>query len=272
MDKSIMDVQHAPARNSAEWVASLVVPGFAWNMLRNAEELLKTLAYWLATSLTPYIRYDFGERQFSFQRALMGLVVLKFAFDFASLRSMLSVLPGIQPLPYQLTINRWFLLSYIALALWHLLAIHLRNRRGIPHYSYSFGTSWLEFLIPLSGYRISDWVLYRFIEPGLCLLVAWMLPDSFMRQYLLAASFALLYYNNAVYNTMRQKYLDLVDGEIASHFYNRAREDNNALQRTPKAQMAGFTVMPVPHLNSSFFEGGAAPVQAEDRAEPEPAS
>ncbi len=245
-------VQPAKARNNAEYMAQFIMPAQGFNMLRNVEEILKVLLFWASGTIVPFIRYEFGERYFTVTRVLMGYLFIRIALGFATLRNMLAVIPGIGGLPYEVGINRWYLLSFVALSLWHLAMIRLRNHRGQEWYSQSPGISWLEPLIPWSGYRITEGVLYRFIEPGVCLFVAWfILPifmqgGSFTRNWLIFASAGLFMFNNAVMHSRRSRMLDLMDGEIESRYFIEMREGKHSGTPRPKAETAGYTVMPIP--------------------------
>lgn len=245
-------VQPAKARNNAEYMAQFIMPARGFNMLRNIEEILKVLLFWASGTIVPFIRYEFGERYFTVTRVLMGYLFIRIALGFVTLRNMLSVIPGIGSLPYEVGINRWYVLSFTALSIWHLAMIRLRNHRGREWYSQSPGISWLEWVIPWSGYRITEGALYRFIEPGVCFFVAWfILPifmqgGSFTRNWLMFASVGLFMFNNMNFNTRRNRMLDLMDGEIESRYFIQMREGKHGGAPRPKAETAGYTVMSIP--------------------------
>jgi hypothetical protein len=241
--------QVAPARNNAEMIAQFLIPHSQFNILRNLEEIVKVFLGWASVTLEVFVRRDFGERYFTIGRILIGYLFIRFVLALANYRQALAVLPMVEPPVHLHTINQWYVSSFVLLALVHLVRIFLRNLAGVPWYSRSFGVSWFDFLIPLSGYRISDWVLYRFIEPGICFAFAWfILPEgSFTRGWLIFASLGLFFHNNMAFNMTRSRYLDLVDGEIASRFYNETREAQRGV-RTSKYQTAGYTVVPVPRM------------------------
>lgn len=245
--------QPAPARNSAEVMAQYVVPTSAFNILRNLEQILRILMSWSSVTLDVFIRRDFGERYLDVGRVLLGLLTLRFFLGLANLQTALSWVPGIQPLASQRTINRWFMTCFVLLTLVHLLRIALRNHAGVPWHSHSFGVSWLDFLTMLPPVRIgdiqlriSDWMLYRFIEPGLCLFIAATLVPgpSFTRSWLIWCSIAMLIHNNLIFNAQRGRFLDLLDSQIESGHYNSVREE--ALGDASKYQTAGHMVMPMP--------------------------
>lgn len=239
----------APPRNNAEMIAQYLMPAQQFNILRNLEEVTKVFLSWSSVTLEVFVRRDFGERYFTIGRILIGYLFIRIVLAFANYRQALAFLPMVEPPLHLHTINQWFVTSFILLALVHLARIFLRNLSGVPWYSHSFGVSWFDFLIPLSGYRISDWMLYRFIEPGICFAFAWfILPeDSFTRGWMLFASLGLFFHNNMAFNMTRDRYLDLVDGEIASRFYNTARQAQRGANAS-KYQTAGYTVVPVPRM------------------------
>lgn len=247
------DPKPAPPRSEAEYIAQFVVPPAAFNMLRNLEEIVKVFLSWASVTLEVFVRRDFGERYLTVGRIITGYLFIQFFLGLANIRGLLVLLPQAEPPATQQTINRWYILSYVLLALVHLARIFLRNLAGIPWYSRAHGVSWFQFLIPLSGYRLSDWVLYRFIEPGICLAVAWfvlplLLPEgSFTRNWLIFASLGLFFHNNIVYNNTRNHYLDLVDSEIVSRFFHQARETNGA-RRQSAYETAGYSVVPIPRM------------------------
>lgn len=242
-----------PARNQGEWVAQAFVPHAGFNMLRNLEELAKIFLGWASVTLEVFIRRDFGERYLTVGRILTGYLFIQFWLGVTSFRDRFAAWANAGPSVETPTINGWYISCFAALALVHLARIFLRNRAGVPWYSHNPGVSWFDFLIPLSGYRLSDGMLYRLIEPGLCFAFAWfvmpvLMPGgSFTRNWLIFASIGLFLHSNLMYNSTREKYLDLIDGEIVSRYFNEIRQ----AQTTPRSsvyQTAGYRVMPVPQV------------------------
>jgi len=242
-----------PARNEEEQVAQTLMPATGFNMIRNLEEIAKVFLGWASVTLEVFIRQDFGERYLTVGRILTGYLFIQCCLWISEFRSAFVAWASAQPIAAPQTINRWYISCFAALALVHLGRIFFRNRAGVPWYSHNHGVSYLTFLIPLSGYRLSDWILYRFIEPGLCFAFAWyamplLLPDaSFTRNWLIFASIGLFLHNNLSYNATRNKYLDQVDSEIISRYFNEMREAEKN-PRTSVYQTAGYTVVPVPHI------------------------
>jgi hypothetical protein len=245
--------QVTPARNEGERVTQALMPSAGFNMVRNLEELAKIFLGWASVTLEVFIRRDFGERYLTVGRILTGYLFIRFWLGVVSLRNAFGVWAGTGPPASPPSINSWYVTCLVLLALVHLARIFFRNQAGVPWYSRGHGVSWFNFLIPLSGYRLSDWVLYRFIEPGICFAFAWFvmplfMPDgSFTRNWLIFASIGLFLHNNMAYNATRDRYLDLIDGEIVSRYFNESRQARKD-QRASVYQTAGYAVMPVPHI------------------------
>jgi hypothetical protein len=267
--------QHAPPRNSVEQMAAYMVPGSAFNMLRNLEVMLRILLSWSTVTLDVFVRREFGERYLTLSRVIIGLLTIRFFLMLANIQTAFDWLPGVRPLASERTINQWYLICFTLLALLHLARIWQRNHAGRPYHSYSFGLSWLDFLTALPPLRIgrfqfqvTDWMLYRFIEPGLCLTVAWyMLPGpSFTRSWLIWASLAMLVHNNAVYSSRRGRFLDMLDGHIESGYYNQMRSE--ALGESAAYKAVGYAVMPLPPLPESVHEVDMQATVAETMGRP----
>jgi len=236
-------------------MAKYVMPGGLYNFLLNLEQIVRIVMSWSTVTLEVFIRKDFGERYLSFGRIILGLLTIRFFLMLANLQTSLSWLPGVRPLASERAINQWFVACYLLLSLIHLVRIQQRNRAGVAWHSRSFGISSLSFLttlptLPLFGFRIriTDWMLYRFIEPFLCLLVVLcLMPEpSFTRNWFIWSSIAMLVHNNMVYNARRDRFLDLVDSHIEGGYYDELSSD----VRNPAAtyQATGYVAMPVPPL------------------------
>lgn len=250
---SQQQIQAAPPRNNVEVMAQYVMPAPAFNILRNLETIIRIVMSWSTITLEVFIRREFGERYLSFGRMILGWLTIRFFLSIANLRNTFSWVPGVSSLASEVTINRGFVTCYMLLCLVHLFRVWQRNRAGIPWHSHSFGVSWLEFLTTLPPLRIgginltiTDFILYRFIEPGLCFLVAWFLVPgpSFTRNWLIWSSLAMLVHNNMAYAMRRARFLDMLDSQIESGYYNSVREE--ALDHSSKYQTAGHAVMPMP--------------------------
>lgn len=94
--------------------------------------------------------------------------------------------------------------------------------------------------------RISDWMLYRFIEPAICFTAFYFLvPESFTWSWLLWASITMLIHNNMIYNSRRERFLDMVDGYIEGGYYNDLRSDAVG-QKSGTRQMGCMLELPLP--------------------------
>ncbi len=245
--------KHAPPRNSVQQMANYFMPASASNMLLNLAEILRIILSWSTVTLDVFVRREFGERALTLARVTIGLLTIQFFLMLANIQTAFAWVPGVNPLASARTINQWYLICFVLLAILHLVRIWQRNQAGIPYHSRSFGRSWLDFLTMLPPWRIgrfqfqiTDWMLYRFIEPGLCLIVAWYLVPgpSFTQNWLIWASLATLIHNNAVYTRLRDRFLDMLDGHIESGYYNQRRSE--ALDESAAYKAVGYAIMPLP--------------------------
>lgn len=253
MDRTPSNVEAAPARNNAETLARYVVPPTAFNFIRNVEQITRLLMSFSSITLDCFVRKEFGERHYTIVRVAMGWLMLQFFLMLANLQNAFSWVPGIQPLASERGINRGLVLCFLALSLVHIFRIWQRNHAGIVWHSHSWGISHLSFLMSLPAlrirdmeFRITDWALYRYLEPGLCLLISWYLipGPSFTRNWLIWCSLAMLIHNNQVFFARRTRFLDMLDSQIESGYYNTMREE--ATGASSKYQTAGHTAMPLP--------------------------
>lgn len=249
-----------------ENVASIFAPR-QFALFETLRYLLLTFLSWYTQTIKPFIRHSFGERGFTLLTMCLGYLTMGMFKSTYLLFSLLFSGGGQNVVAY-LAYNgglaslfrggaggflyHLYVWSFLALSIWHLWAIHKRNKAGIPWHSRSFGTSWLEKLpwhkiqtIPYVGAylpRIDDFALYRFIEPGFVFLLGdllWYL-DPLLGWWLMIASVALFVESNMVYHEMRLRFLDLMDGNIESRYLSLALSGAN------KRDTAGFSVIPVP--------------------------
>ncbi len=97
-------------------------------------------------------------------------------------------------------------------------------------------------------------MLYRFIEPALCFaLVYYLLPGSFTRSWLLWASFAMGIHNNLIWNTRRERFLDMLDSHIESGYYNDLRSD--AIGQKSGMNHVGYVEIPMPPIPTPKVAG-----------------
>lgn len=248
--------QHAPPRNSVEQMAVFVTPASAFNTLRNLELIVRILMSWSTVTLEVFIRREFGERYLGLTRVILGLLTIRFFLALANLQTALSWVPGIRPLSSERSINAWFVICFLLLSLTHLARIWQRNHAGVVWHSRSFGRSWLDFLIDLpplrigrTQIRVTEWMLYRFVEPALCLVVAAALVPgpSFTRSWLIWSSLAMLIHNNMVFTHQRNRFLDMLDGYIEGGYYNERQSE--ALGQSSSYRKLGYAVMPMPPID-----------------------
>lgn len=253
MDRTPSNVQAAPANNNVQALARYFTPPTFYNFLHNAGQITQLLMSFSSITLDCFVRWEFGERHYTIVRVAMGWLMLQFFLMLANLRNTFAWVPGIQPLPSERTINRGLVICFLLLSLVHIFRIWQRNHAGIVWHSRSWGVSHLSFLMRLPAlrirgmeFRVTDWALYRYIEPGLCLLVSWYLipGPSFTQNWLIWCSIAMLIHNNQTFFARRTRFLDMLDSQIESGYYNTMREE--ATGPSSKYQTAGHTAMPLP--------------------------
>ena len=222
------------AKRELDYVASSLIPN-TWQPMIAITQLAQVILGWLSVSLEVFIRRDFGERYLTWLRLLLGY----FAMNLFTLipRIIFTFVPfvHINVVPVSSLVFKGF----IVLSLYHQWRIWRRNRKSIVWHSESFGISRLSFL------PINDWILYRFVEPLVCLVIGLFLRylDPATGIWLIIASIALFIKNQMVFAASRGRFLDVIDARIESAAMQ------GALQGPSKAGTAGFSVMPVPTLN-----------------------
>ena len=153
-----------------------------------------------------YMRREFGERYMNWIRFICSLLIINFCLGtLRFFHSLPLVGGGVYP---QLSSYYWW--GFIGLSMYHLFRIWQRNRRGITWHSYSFGISHFAFL------GLSDAILYRWVEPLICITASLLIRpySSFTANWILISAICLLIKNNYVFNRMRDRVLDVVDGRI----------------------------------------------------------
>ncbi len=251
---SEQSIKPAPARNNVEHMVQYVMPGGMFNMLRNLEVIVRIVMGWSTCTLEVFIRREQGERYLSVGRVILGWLTIQFFLGLANLQNSLSWLPGIEPMTTENAINRWYLTCYLLVSCVHLLRIWQRNLAGVPWHSHSFGISWLDFLIFLPAlrignyrFRVTEWMLYRFIEPALCFAgIYYLMPGGFTRSWLLWASIAMLLHNNMQFNMRRSRFLDMLDSHIESGYYNRLQSEATGQQSSYR--QVGYVEMALPPI------------------------
>lgn len=172
----------------------------------DAFKILMEIVNILSFSVEAFTRREFGERYVNWLRFLLSLLFLNSFLGFLRFfHSLPLVGGGVYP-----ELSSYFWYSFIFLSCYHLFRIWRRNRQGIAWHSRSPGISHLSFL------GINDAILFRFIEPMLCLAVSFILgPVSpLTSNWIFVSSLCLLIKNNVIFNNMRGKVLDVIDGRI----------------------------------------------------------
>lgn len=223
---------NAPEMAKAAYLAQVTLPYF--EQLRAIVAIVMIVLGWWSVSLEVFLRRDFGERYMSFIRLFMGFMIMGLSaggFQLASLADSNPLSRAGGFLFFQ-----FIYFGYMVAAIVHLVRIQLRNRQGVRWYSMSFGVSWLSFL------PVKDWLLYRYIEPGLCFLVGLVisLVSGAAGTWVMIAAVALVIKNNIAYNQARAALLDSIDAEIAAQYLIAAR------QGAPKTETAGFSAVSLP--------------------------
>jgi hypothetical protein len=230
----------ASARRELDFVASSLMPN-TWQPLMAVTQLTMVILSWLSVSLEVFIRRDFGERYLNWLRLFLGYIAMDLFTLIPTLIFSLIPFMARQYLP----VSSYFSYGFLILGAYHQFRIWQRNRRGIQWHSQSFGISRLAFL------PISDWVLYRFVEPGGCFLVGFLIRqfDPVTGFWLMMASIALFIKNQMVYAALRGRFLDIMDSRIESAAMQ------GLMQGKSKRESAGFSVVAPPMMD--FLAGDA---------------
>ena len=244
------------SRNNAEFMLQHAIPVGMHSTLRAIEDVVMVLVGWMSITIRVFTRREFGEEELNIGHMIIGLITIRFFLFFANIQTSMSFIPGIQPLAEARTINRTFVLCFIAVSMIHILRIAWRNNQGIPWHSHNFGVIWFDWILDLPPVtikgihlQITDGALYRLIEPGLCYAGIWLFfPDSFTRSYLLWATVALMIHNNLVFNTRRKIHLAAINAEIESSVRQQLRDQAFNSKPPSLTQTMGFPVMPVPRI------------------------
>lgn len=219
------------AKRELDYVASSLAPD-AWNPLMAIGQIAMVLLSWLSVTLELFVRFNFGERYLSWLRLFLGLMIMELTTLVP--RMLFAMIPFLGG-PTE-SLSPLFLRAAMCLGLYHQWRIWRRNRQGIAWHSNSFGVSRLSFL------RVNDWILYRFIEPGLCFIAGLLIKsvDPVTGIWVILASLSLFIKNQMVFNAQRGRLLDVIDARIESAAMQ------GSLEGRPKQETAGFSVMAVP--------------------------
>lgn len=178
---------------------------------------------WFCTGAEVFLRYDFGERYLSPIR-------LYLAYSIMLLFPLVPMIAGARTRLY------WFIfVAFIGLGIYHRFRIWQRERQGIAWHSRSFGVSWLSKVLP-----VDDWTLYRYVEPGICLLlgaIVWRYVNGVVGAWLTINGFVLLIKNYILYFQHRERILDMIDARIEASYMQ------NIMAGAPKQQTAGYSMV-----------------------------
>lgn len=224
----------ASARRELDFVASSLMPN-TWQPLIAVTQLTMVILSWLSVSLEVFIRRDFGERYLNWLRLFLGYLAMEL---FTLIPTIIFSLIPFMARNY-LPVSAYFSYGFLILGVYHQFHIWQRNRRGVQWHSQSFGISRLAFL------PINDWVLYRFVEPGGCFLLGFLIRqfDLVTGIWLMTASIALFIKNQMVYAAVRGRFLDIMDSRIESAAMQ------GLLQGKSKQESAGFSVVAPPMMD-----------------------
>lgn len=229
-------------------MAQHMMPSDIYNTFHNVVNMARIVIGWSSISLEVFVRRDFGERYFGIGRFAASWIIIQFFYLLISLPAVFT--PGyVIPMPS----IRIYLICFFVASAAHLLRIWQRNSQDTLWHADSIGVSWFSPLLNLPplkiGFvtlRITDYLLYRFIEPVLCLIVIQLLlPEGVTQTWLTWAAIAMLIHNNMVYNQRRSRVLDLINAQIEAEVYNQLRESSSGIPKTAY-ETAGYQVMPLP--------------------------
>ncbi|MEM7125671.1 MAG: hypothetical protein AAF702_05055 [Chloroflexota bacterium] len=174
-----------------------------------------------------FLRGEFGERYLNWIRFISSLLIINFFLGFLRFfHSLPLVGGGVYP-----QINSYFWWAFVSLSCYHLIRIWLRNRRGVKWHSYSFGISHFAFL------GLSDGLLYRVVEPMIAITASLLMRpySSFTANWILISAICLFIKNNMLFNHMRGRVLDVIDGQIEAEVMSGKMEGKS------KKQTAGWS-------------------------------
>ena len=234
-------IKNEDANNAAQ-VIDMLFPGQVaiWQTLVS---IIMVFLGWYAVTVEVFFRYKFGERHFNLVKIGIAALIMGGVIQIGQLLGTPVQLPLVTihiAVAVSLVSLRLLWWIFLVFALWHYVAIWRRNRRGETWHSQSYGIS---HLVRIPFFRsVDDWVLHRFIEPGICLVLAFLVyPISGpLGVWLGIAGFALFARNNLAYMQQRDMLLDLIDERIQSQYLAAA------LSGVEKTQTLGWTVAKVP--------------------------
>lgn len=244
MSGAVRGTSSAPGElGNLEYMSSVFAPGTT-AFLKAMTNVFIIWLGWITTPADAALRRDFGERALGWVRLIlsyfsMGVFLevatyLDYAFNpsAAYARSFHAAT----------TVNGVLLLVFFLLACWHRARIAWRQRAGIQWHSYSLGLSRVEDLArmlnaPFPWLR-DDFVLLRFVEPGLLYLLGHVVRQThtIIGVWLLVMAVALFVRNQLIYAQNRGRILDLIDARIEAEYFSKAASGK------PKQEAAGMSI------------------------------
>lgn len=222
-------------------------------------EMFEIFLGWFSLPLEILLRRDFGERYLSIIRFFIAATFVGLS---RSVITLISFATGYNTFAY---LVGWVVFG---LFIFHRWQIRKRKKSGTPWHSMSFGVSHLDGLvrwvarenIPMLSPMVRNWddyTLYRWVEPGLCLMVSWFFWyfDPGLSVYLLISTAALFLKNQIDYNQQYNQYLDQIDAQIEAEYMQMA------IDGLPKTQTGGFSIVTAP--NPIDFGHEASPSRSE---------
>lgn len=267
-----MDSMNQIEAQRLRYLAQLVTPPKTFAAIEILVNVTRIILGWFSITLEVFFRREFGERYFSTLRLMIAWGLLGTFTFFYSLFSIMAggnafaffaysggfdslFNTGTEGLTYHL-----FYYSWVMLAVLHTARIWKRNRDGVRWHTMCFGISHLSAIpwaritsrIPVIGKHIviDDWWLYKWGEPTLALLIAYLIEpvNGLLSAWLTIGSVCLFFHNHMVYAQERDKALSLMDASIESSYLSQALAGHD------KQQLAGLVVVPAP-MDGAFDDG-----------------
>jgi len=164
-----------------------------------------------------FIRRDFGERYFSFERLVLSFLLINLFTFFST---------GTNPLTGAITVSNglmFFSYLFLAVGTYHKIVMVKRNYHAdYSVHSYSFGTQWgiWDRLFPQDGFfqKMFPVFTHRFVEPAFVFIVGAILSgfDGALGQYIMFSAFCLFMGMLTYYRMELTRFLDANDAKLAA--------------------------------------------------------
>ncbi len=222
-----------PGAEEVALIASAIAGKNATTFISSMAGLLTIILGWWSILVEVFLRYDFGERYFSWVRFIMAASILSVISYLAYYTAIIGRDPD-AGFSVPLTLFTVAFLIAGGIQRWR---IRLRYLAGEPWHSKSTG---VPRLYEWTG--IDDWSLYLWWEPILCFVAAFLVGffvEPLTGWVIGIGAFSLLTKNQIFYYAQRARILDLIDARLESQFYNEEAS------KKPKQQTAGISNVPV---------------------------